>query len=312
MSARDKDLIQEEGARAVWLRAAQLQAEAARRLEEESRALPAAEAGPGGDGTGLKVDDVRAAALEAGIAPEFVDLALAEHAQALDTAEVMAPWQERQAERFLRSDKRIIEATRTVPHSPERVLEAMQEVVPKHPYFLTLHDSLGDDPVEGGTLVFKAPGMMVGSSYTTFGYTLATVGIKEVRLTMRPVADGARTEMRISTPLHHARKTNWLVGTGLSSGVFGTMGGLLGLIPAKILALSGAVVAAPIVVGAVGLAGLTGAGWAAIYRHYLGKAEEEFEGILKTIDVTCRLGTGFRVAPPPSAPSDGSATGMGL
>lgn len=312
MSPTEKDRIEEERARAVWLRAAQLQAEAARRLEEESRQLPPGEVGPDVDGTGLKIDDVRAAALEAGIAPEFVDLALAEHARELDSAEVMSPWQDRQAERFLRSDKKVIEATRTVSHTPDRVLEAMQEVVPKHPYFLTLRDSLGEDPRQGGTLIFQAPGMTVGGSTTGFTYTLAAIGIQEVRLAMRPVDGGERTELRISTPLHKARKTNWLVGAGLSSGVFGTVGGLLGLIPAKILALTGAVVAAPIVVGAVGVTGLTGAGFAALYRHYVRKAEEEFDGILKTIDVTCRLGTGFRVSPPPPASSDGSGTGMGL
>ena len=66
-----------DNAAAVWRRAAQLQAEAAQRLEERSRELSAA-ATPDDDAHELTLSDLRAAASDVGIAPEFVALAVAE------------------------------------------------------------------------------------------------------------------------------------------------------------------------------------------------------------------------------------------
>ena len=66
-----------ERAAAVWKRAAQLQAEAAQRLDERSRALAVRGEPDDADPHDFTLDEVRAAALEAGIAPEFVALAVA-------------------------------------------------------------------------------------------------------------------------------------------------------------------------------------------------------------------------------------------
>src|SRR5690606_20484057 len=75
---RDQTPISEEAARALWRRAAQLQAGAERRMEEGFRRLPDRSTGYDDAVDGLHPDEVRAAAEEAGISPEFVQIALAE------------------------------------------------------------------------------------------------------------------------------------------------------------------------------------------------------------------------------------------
>ena len=77
--SQDETRISEEKARALWRRAAELQAEAARRLEERSRQLaPRGQSADMEEVEGYRLADVRAAAEEAGISPEFVDHALVE------------------------------------------------------------------------------------------------------------------------------------------------------------------------------------------------------------------------------------------
>ncbi len=68
--SQDDTRISEEEARALWRRAAELQAEAARRLEERSRQLAPSDPA---EVDGYRLGDVRAAAADAGISPEFVD-----------------------------------------------------------------------------------------------------------------------------------------------------------------------------------------------------------------------------------------------
>ena len=55
------DRIPEDSARAIWRRAAQLQAEAESRVEERARQIPVA-TGADSDGDSLQIDDVRSAA----------------------------------------------------------------------------------------------------------------------------------------------------------------------------------------------------------------------------------------------------------
>ena len=74
------DRIPEEAAQAIWRRAAQLQAEAERRMEEKLHRIAPP---PGTDlvsDDGLDPNHVRIAGEEAGISPEFVQIALAEAA----------------------------------------------------------------------------------------------------------------------------------------------------------------------------------------------------------------------------------------
>ena len=83
----DPDFLDEEEAARLWQRAAQLQAEAAQRAEKaenETAETGAAESetADGAPPEGYALTHVRSAALEVGIANEFVDAALADlHAE---------------------------------------------------------------------------------------------------------------------------------------------------------------------------------------------------------------------------------------
>lgn len=121
------------------------------------------------------------------------------------------------------------------------------------------------------------------------------------------VADDAETALRSGIG---ARRATWIGGVSFS-GTMGAAGGLLGLIPVKAMALTGALVAAPIALGFAALALGASAGSGMLYRGYLKKCERELERILKSIDVTVRMGTGFRMVPPSAAASDGGTGPLG-
>jgi len=300
-----RDRIDEERARAIWLRAAELQAEAARRMEERSRLLAASpEASPE---DGLDPEAVRVAAIEAGISEEFIDLALAESRGSLEGEGGLSGWRDRAATRLLGTDVRRLDFSRVIAAPPARVLEAMQQVLPNTPYQLTLRDTVGDDPLDGAVLVFHVPGV-VGLSYTAFAYRMSWADLRELRFVLRPLDGGSRTEVSVTVPLERSRRINWMVGHILPAGG-GFVGGMAGMAVAKATALAGAAVAAPIALGALALAG--GGSWVmkSLYRYGLRKGEEEVEGILKTLDVTCRLGTGFLPSGQKPAPGAGGGPG---
>lgn len=71
----DEKIISEERAAAIWMRAAELQAESARPAESPITGQLELGTGPV---DGYRLADVREAAAAAGIAPEFVSLALIE------------------------------------------------------------------------------------------------------------------------------------------------------------------------------------------------------------------------------------------
>jgi len=302
------DHLSEERARAVWLRAAQLQAEAAQRLEERSRLLAADESSEAlSDEAGLSSDMVRTAAIEAGIAPEFVDLALAETDGSLETGKGLVGWKDRAATRLLGTDTRRLDVTRVVDASPGDVLKAMQHVLPQHPYLLSLRETVGEDPLDGAVLVFDVPAM-TGLAFTSFAYKMSWADLKELRFVLRPMDEGARTEVLVSVPLERSRRINWIVGNA-ASGFTGLAGGFIGVVVAKGMALAGAAVAAPIAIGAAGLAVLGSKGIGASYRWGLRTGEEEITTLLKKVEVTCRMGGGFS---PPAPPTSGASDILGL
>ena len=119
MTESERPLSADEAA-AIWHRAAQLQSEAAQRLEERSRAL-AANAGTQGsqDPENFSLADVRAAASEVGITPEFITFAINE-LQA-DPAGALPPGQDEKATQFLGTSERSLELSRTIDRPIEEV-----------------------------------------------------------------------------------------------------------------------------------------------------------------------------------------------
>jgi serine/threonine protein kinase len=300
-------VIPEEQAQALWLRAAQLQADAATRLEQRSRQ------GTGLTGVtsalatgGYRLRDVEAAAHEVGISPEFVALALAEQgntrARALEPAS--GDRRDRAFTTFLGTSERSISVSRVIRGSSKNVLEAIGRVMPARPYLLTFKDTVGGHPLDGGVLVFTVPNMMKGmgtgsaESYTPFTYRMYQLELFQLNVTLRPVPGGASAcEVTVfgdlRPGLHKNLKTDhWIAGTlGAAGGFVGGAAGATGL-------ALGALAFLP----AVAAAGVLGAGSLAwyrwLYRHALRKGTEELEAMLAALETHLRSQQLFGAPPP--------------
>src|SRR5690606_22423689 len=156
--AAPERVLDETTAKAVWLRAAQLQADASRRVHErtaraEEFATGIHQAQPT---SGYRQGDVEAAAVQAGIGEEFVQLALAELP---DDAAVLAARHEVHASRFtafmLGTVERSLSVSRVIPATPARTLELIGQVFPASPWDLTFRDTVGGHPLDGGVITFS-------------------------------------------------------------------------------------------------------------------------------------------------------------
>ncbi len=315
MAESPGERIDEERARAIWHRAAQLQAEATQRLEERSRRLAGEDGGDARLEGDLDPADVEAAAVEAGISPEFVKLAFAEQRGTVQRVKELGGWQDRAASRFLDTRERSVEVTRLIPAEPSRVLEAMRHVFPTHPYLLTLRDTIGEDPLDGGILVFDVPSYV--STYTTsFAYHMAWADLRQLRVMLRPVpvADAVHTEVLVSVDLRYGVRLNWYVGTGLSgflgagSGTVAAVvgGGILGAV-APAFALAGALLGFGAATAAVG--GLSAFGYRKLFRYGIRKGVTEIDKLLQLVEVQTRMGVTFPLPDHPGGFLRGSGRG---
>lgn len=298
--------ISEERAISALRRAARLQAEASERLDEHSRALIARR--PQNDGErGFGRAEVEAVAAEAGISAEYVRQALLEQDTLGEHAEDLSPRMETLGNVVLRAPRRSIEVRRRIAAEPAAVLEAMQRIFPAHPYHLTLIDSIGEGPLEGGVLVFEIPriSMMNTSRATSFSYAATSVDLLQLHVSVAPVPAGDRThcELVVRGDLRTGIRRNVWAGLGIS-GVTSAFGALVGA--AVGAALSGGLLPALVAGAALGGAG-GGAGGAAgygvTYRYYLKKMNRELETLLRVVDANARTGGAFR-APAPGARKD--------
>jgi predicted Ser/Thr protein kinase len=304
-------VMSEHEAAAVWRRAAQLQAEAAQRLEERARrrdALP-----PGGGATpasGYRVRDVEAAAVEAGISQQFVALAMAELKQsdAIGVPRPLPDWQERAATRLLGLERRSLGVSRVIRASRRRVLQALGRLLPAHPFSLAFREHVGPHPLDGGILVFDFPPMMT----YPYAWTYVRYGTyaKQMRVQLRPTADPAACEVELSIDLRQGVRANLFGTAGLSAGMAAAGGGAGLAIGAKALALGGALLGLPVAAGALvlGLGGV--AGYVVMYRYSLGKARDELDRVLAAVEGDVRTEELFGAplapqAPPPALPNYG-------
>lgn len=294
----DDRILSEEQARQLWQRAAELQAEGARQLEERSRALVRPDGQADG---GYRLAHVRQAAHEAGISDEFVELALAE--QATDGA---ARGVDRWADRFLGPGPRTLVVSRTFDRSPAEVYASLQRVLPR--YQLSLVDSRGGDPLAGGVLVFDLPTL---SGFETTDPVLRDLrmwaDLVELHVQVRALGEG-RTEVTVRAPTAHARRANLAVG-GVLSGVAGLFGGgggaALGVLAGNTLALgevgAALVVAASAALGFAATAGAANVPMRWLYRWGQSKGEAALRRLLQAVGVDVRTGGAFQ--PPASPPS---------
>ena len=162
--------ISEERAHAALRRAAELQAEAEDQLETQSHGSLAAEWDGSATADGFRREDVETAAVEAGIAPEFIHQALVEQDIGGADATELAPWIAHVGSSLLRTRQHSIELSRTIDAPAASVLEAMRRVLPAHPYGVALIDSIGE-PLSGGVLLFD----IAHSTSTPFQYAAVLI-----------------------------------------------------------------------------------------------------------------------------------------
>lgn len=291
----EREFLTEAEALKLWERAAQLQAEEARRAE--ARAASAAEgeldedASPRPDGYALT--HVRAAALEAGIGEEFVEAALTE-VRATRATQLVAPGSRRISRWLLGKPEDSITARRVVGATPAAVLQAMEEILPQEPYTLTLRERLGS-PESGGTLVFDIQGVGFAATGTPgFRSDASHADLRQVYVTLAPLpGDMPRTEVTVRSPVAWAFRLNAgvsmamsLVGGGLTFLLSGAIGsGLAFLGPVGF----GLLVAAGGTVGGVGaFTGMRG-----VYRAGLKRGVRALHGLLANVAARAEGGWGF-------------------
>lgn len=291
----ETQMLSEARAAAVWQRAAELQAEAAKRSEAASPPLHllAPADGSSDPDAGFRVDDVRAAAVQAGISAEFVTLALAE-SEGIDAHGFSGEVGERAATRLLGTTQRSIEVARRIAGEPAAIMEAMKRVLPAGPYHLTLSGMVGADPLDGGVLIFDLPAYNAMSS-NPFAYTAAMVGVKQLRLMLRPAGtEGATpaTEVSIAVDLRRSVRYGSVTTAGLG-GLAAVLGGVGGAaVGAGALAL-GALAALPAAAGVALLGVPVALGCGAAYRYYVRKLTADLERILRSMEAQVRTGGMF-------------------
>lgn len=315
-------MLSGEEAMAVWRRAAELQAEAAARLESrmrsasETRQMVAAGAAPeqpatnGADGSAAvptdayRLRDVEAAAAEVGISQRYVALALAEikaSPGAVQRAQPLPAWKERLATRVLGTTQRSVSVSRVFRSPPRVVLQALGRALQAAPYSLALRDTLGGHPIDGGVLVFDLPAMVDGNYKWT--WTRYGVYVPEVRVTLATVPSDPRAcEVSIHADLRRGLTANiagYTAGISIGGAGGAAIGGIIG---SKALAMVGIALLGPALAGAVALGVGAVAVSGPIYRWEIRKTVEELTGALTAVDTAIRSLDIFGENPPPSAP----------
>ena len=309
-------VLSDAQAAALWKRAAQLQAEALQRLDARAAGPALVTSGPAGAGeasrepttlNGYSLRHVQAAALEAGISEQFIALALAElprDPQGVVTLRESGTWQERRATKFLGTPERSCSASRVMRAPPRRVLQALGQVLQQHPFDLTLKDTVGGHPLDGGVLVFDLPGptklmeMSAGGLSHMWMGTRHQLEAEQVQVMLRALpSDPAACEVTMFVDLRPGVRRNVNAAAGLSAALGG-----LGAVTGAGLGLKALAVGALAGVSAVGAGALAALGTLAwyrwLYRSTIRKAEGELNRALGAVEASLRAEEVFGTAPP--------------
>lgn len=273
----------------LWQRAAELQSEAARRIEKTSRLEAEAEISDP-DTTGYALEHVRQAAEEAGIAGEFVEAALAEVTAQNAVGYHKNSVLDRAAKRLLGRTPEFIEVRRVMAATPADVYQTMQGIFPAAPYNLAVRDIQGD-VLDGGVMVFDVPSVMP-LGYTPFEYDMSHPGIKQIMVSIHPVDEGS-CEVVVRGPLQAGRR--------IAGGIFGTLTGAAGFGGMAGGVGAGMAVGTALGLGTAGLVPLVGGlallGGGALgatsrflfrklYGYSLGRGAHALEGLLGALNVS--------------------------
>ncbi|HKJ02953.1 MAG TPA: hypothetical protein VJ997_10875 [Longimicrobiales bacterium] len=294
----EEDFLTEAEATRLWQRAAQLQADEARRAE--ARATSDAESAEGGRGErverteGYALAHVRTAAVEAGIGEEFVEAALAE-VQSDRVMRRATGFGKRRLSRWVLGHPDDSLAARRVVHAaPADVLAAMEALFPNEPYTLTLRDRVGN-PTAGGTLVFDIQGVGFSTAAQPgFRGDASYADVRQVYATLAPLPGAEdRTEVTLRAPVAWAYGINAAVSgamTAVSGGIalmasfaVGALSGLLGPVGMGLLVATG---------GGLGTAGGL-AGFRALYRYGHGRGTRALDALLAAVAAKAEGGWGI-------------------
>lgn len=286
--ASSDDRIPDEAARAIWRRAAQLQAAAERRVEERARRLPVQHAGEPPESDGLHPDHVRIAAEEAGIAAEFVRIAMAEAAASPGPVSSETRWDLLGARYFLGSPRRTIEVTAVVPGDLDTVSAAVLQVFSGHPCLLQAGEVAEIPSSSGRVIVFNVPRYDWSvSANLPFVEKAFVIGLRQLHVAIRPLPDErSGCEVVVAGDLRPGMRGRWRwsaaasVGAGAAGGAWGA--GLAGSV------VAGAILAVPALLGAAALGGAAVAAWATAYRYYRSQVEGALEQSLQLLPATAR------------------------
>ncbi len=297
-------IISERDAVAVWQRAAQLQAEAAHRMERSITLTPS----PAGASDApvptdaFRLSDVEAAAVEAGISRQFVAIAIAERSAGANAGGMaVVPLDDRNERRIttiLGTTDRSLSVARVIGASPKETLALIGRIFTAQPYLLTVRESVNGHPLDGGILRFDIPnlyraissgningrtGSMVGMSHALI-YQCLTINLTILNVTLkaRGTPSHPECEVIVSGDLRDGQRKK-LHEAYWSIGVLTTVGGGTVLaVGAKLL--GGILLATPLGAGvAVVTAAATMIGNRALSRRALRKAREEIDKMLLTL-----------------------------
>ena len=319
------DVLSERDAIAVWQRAAQLQAEAAHRMERSIN-LTAPAASPDArqpvPTDAFRLSDVEAAAVEAGISRQFVAIALAERSTvAAAGGAAVVPLDdktERRITTMLGVTDRSISVSRVIKAPPKATLQLIGRVFTAAPYSLKVRETINGHPLDGGILRFDianvynamTEGTIPGgvSSANTLIYRAGQLKLDVLNVTLkaRGNATSPECEVVVSGDLRDGQRKNlqwsyWSI-AGTSTG-FG--GAALGV---GIKVMGGLLAAAPLVAGVAGLGAFAAMiGYRAAFRHALKKAHGEIDKMLLALQqqLDSQALFGELPAPPRALPAAG-------
>lgn len=300
-------IVSEERAAAIWRRASQLQAEASQRLERRLN-RPSERLRPDGiTGEGYRLDQVSAAAVEAGINAEFVALAVAEQPRGRIESEeaVLSPFQEAMVRRVLRSPETSLSVSAVVPGTPREVLAAIGSVFQGYPYGLKLREQVGPHPLDGGVLQFGVPNWQAlgdASEAINFSYYIGALGDRMLNVTLHRLhSSEPACEVTVFADIRRTvRKSARWVAPLAALGVAGG-GGIATAVSVLALGL-GAGAALPAV--AFGLLAGAGAAWTqgAAHRYLLRASRTRLEGMLSDLAAAVRSRSLFGAGEPDRRP----------
>ncbi len=298
--------VSEDQAAAIWRRAAQLQAEAASRLERDTRSHATLglagerQLGAGSTASTPEVDpissyrlrDVEVAAVEAGISQRFVALAISEmpNENLAVASEGGDGARETVGTALLGEMNHSLSVSRVIRAPAREVLKALGRTFQGQQFRMTLVDQLGPHPLDGGIMVFKLP-PIDWSGQTPYPFNWLAYGAfgKTVRATLRVLEhDRSACEVSLYVDLRPGIRANVWTYSSLTVGASATSAAVGGIVGAQALALAGAMIALPAAVTLLAGGSLAVLASRASYKYCMRKATAELEDLLAATDATFR------------------------